>query len=622
MKHFFGVICFLAFGCWIAIGGGTVSPIRDEGPPTGFAAANPAGAHPIPAGARTPARIYNVTDYGAKGNGSNDDTRAIQAAIDAADSAPSGTVWFPNGSYKHTGLIVGSTNTSGNARQSHVSLVGENMIQTVLNYNGLTSGTAIRFQTNKYGAIRNLTISNAVAKGTTTGLLTAGPSGVSGTYSNGNLLEQVLIRGFHYGWATFASGLGTSSEIAAINLNLDSCDTGFYNNDFNGLNFTFLQLSISNCGIGIDASTAGVHVFGGAAANNTTDFHFANGGTNGVYNFRSETATQFVNNTNSSVSLVDCLVEPIRGATAILSAGFLELRNSTINGDVALTAACQLIMTDTMVTSSAIIKANTSQGFGDNRYRIWGCYLNSGSGGPKRVPDRAGILKRDGTLLDNFQFDSLGPTTPKMAFFSATPVAQQNGNAVTALSNYGLVTGATWPAASITGTNTLPDGVLSTNVSLLNAPSNNFTGMLQAGAYKSSDGTTGASVTTAGATFKNGLYVSGTITAAGITVTPKRANYSVLAGDNSTFFTNGGAQGEVDFTLPTAVAGRSYSFYVDAAQTIKIIAGSSTTIQVAGSTSAPAGNITNDTPGGCITLVAISTTKWVASSHEGTWTIK
>jgi hypothetical protein len=104
-------------------------------------------------------------------------------------------------------------------------------------------------------------------------------------------------------------------------------------------------------------------------------------------------------------------------------------------------------------------------------------------------------------------------------------------------------------------------------------------------------------------------------------VSAKTANYSVATGDSNTFFTNTGATGEVDFTLPTAAVGLVYTFYVDAAQTLKVIAGASTTIRVAGSVSAAAGNITNATTGGCITLIAISTTQWVAESSQGTWTV-
>ena len=48
--------------------------------------------------------FYNVKDdaYGATGNGSTDDTAAIQAAINAASAAGGGTVIFPAGTYKIT----------------------------------------------------------------------------------------------------------------------------------------------------------------------------------------------------------------------------------------------------------------------------------------------------------------------------------------------------------------------------------------------------------------------------------------------------------------------------------------------------------------------------------------
>lgn len=45
-------------------------------------------------------------------------------------------------------------------------------------------------------------------------------------------------------------------------------------------------------------------------------------------------------------------------------------------------------------------------------------------------------------------------STQKLGFFGATPVVQQTGNAVTALSNLGLVKSATWPVASISGLGT------------------------------------------------------------------------------------------------------------------------------------------------------------------------
>ena len=49
---------------------------------------------------------YNVKDYGAAGDGAADDTAEIQLAIDAAEAAGGGVVYFPRGTYRHTGVSV------------------------------------------------------------------------------------------------------------------------------------------------------------------------------------------------------------------------------------------------------------------------------------------------------------------------------------------------------------------------------------------------------------------------------------------------------------------------------------------------------------------------------------
>jgi len=101
---------------------------------------------------------------------------------------------------------------------------------------------------------------------------------------------------------------------------------------------------------------------------------------------------------------------------------------------------------------------------------------------------------------------------------------------------------------------------------------------------------------------------------AGRVVTAKTSNYTVLTADKSTFFTNTGASGTINFTLPTAVAGLTYEFYRDAAFSVTITAGASTTIRIGASVSAAAGNASLDAVGSKIVLVAISATQWVGES--------
>jgi len=55
--------------------------------------------------------FYNVIDYGATGNGSTDDTTAIQSVLDAAFTAGGGTVYLPVGTYKISKPLIVRSNT-------------------------------------------------------------------------------------------------------------------------------------------------------------------------------------------------------------------------------------------------------------------------------------------------------------------------------------------------------------------------------------------------------------------------------------------------------------------------------------------------------------------------------
>jgi polygalacturonase len=74
----------------------------------GIAAASTVGiasAATGPAAVITPDAVFNVRDFGATGNGSTNDTPAIERAINAAAGAGGGTVEFPSGTYRAGGTI-------------------------------------------------------------------------------------------------------------------------------------------------------------------------------------------------------------------------------------------------------------------------------------------------------------------------------------------------------------------------------------------------------------------------------------------------------------------------------------------------------------------------------------
>jgi hypothetical protein len=92
------------------------------------------------------AYVYDVKAYGAVGNGSADDTDAIQAAIAAAAAgAYKGVVFFPDGAYNFDETLV---------IPSMVSLVGNGMRNAFLNYMG--SDTAIMLDGVAFVGIRHL----------------------------------------------------------------------------------------------------------------------------------------------------------------------------------------------------------------------------------------------------------------------------------------------------------------------------------------------------------------------------------------------------------------------------------------------------------------------------------
>jgi len=183
--------------------------------------------------------IYNVLDYGATGDGTTDDTAAIQAAWNAAMAATyGGVVYFPAGTYDVTGLNCTST-TSQFAKQ--IVLRGANSLTSriVLNTTGVgidTTGTV------------NLRVENLyIVSGDdapTVGLLLARGSRLNNGNASGHSFSNMHVRGNF-----------TQAAVASIAAEVASWHDCFFEN-VNAAGGVAFFLSAQATGIKLNGSAA------------------------------------------------------------------------------------------------------------------------------------------------------------------------------------------------------------------------------------------------------------------------------------------------------------------------------------------------------------------------------
>lgn len=94
----------------------------------------------------------------------------------------------------------------------------------------------------------------------------------------------------------------------------------------------------------------------------------------------------------------------------------------------------------------------------------------------------------------------------------------------------------------------------------------------------------------------------------------------LVANESGAALTNEGATAANYHTLPTAAAGYRYTFVVQDADGMRVVANTDDTIRVIDKVTAAAGYIESTTIGSVVTLLAINATEWVATSIHGVWT--
>lgn len=141
----------------------------------------------------------SVLDFGATGNGSTDDTAAIQAAMDSFASVGYGDLYFPKGTYKISSALVASFN--GRIRGDGV---GSSVITTTS-----TTASAIRVPYSGYIEITGLDFATSVTKAAGAAISIEGLGGSAGQQTR---IHHNRITGYYYGIDMGNAGYWTISE--------------------------------------------------------------------------------------------------------------------------------------------------------------------------------------------------------------------------------------------------------------------------------------------------------------------------------------------------------------------------------------------------------------------------
>lgn len=103
-------------------------------------------------------------------------------------------------------------------------------------------------------------------------------------------------------------------------------------------------------------------------------------------------------------------------------------------------------------------------------------------------------------------------------------------------------------------------------------------------------------------------------------VTAKTANDTLIASQSYGIFTNAGSAGTVTLSLPTPTAGLEFTFICISAQDFVLNAGGTVQIAIGEIIGTAGGGATCNSPYSTVTIRAVSSTLWVATSSLGSWT--
>lgn len=162
--------------------------------------------------------VINVKDFGAIGNGTTDDTAAVQAAIAAISESQSrrgATLYFPRGQYKLTDTLTITSFATDNA--INIALIGEGWLSTWLDFSSMT-GTkdGIYVPNDQQVSIRGFFVKGSNSSGTRDGIRFGSTAGGSNAVSIFQI-EDVRVQAWgRDGFSHYNSYMGTMTQCYAI----------------------------------------------------------------------------------------------------------------------------------------------------------------------------------------------------------------------------------------------------------------------------------------------------------------------------------------------------------------------------------------------------------------------
>jgi pectate lyase-like protein len=382
--------------------------------------------------------VFNVKAFGAVGNDSTDDTSAIQSAIDAANTAGGGTVWFPKGTYKLTAALKLYSGTTPNiVAYKNITLAGAG--------SSGTNGTILKQYTTATDVIKglndaangaqslnmtiqdiNMTWGTATLTNSGNGLYLAQQSAGGPSFQQWNI-KNVTATNFQgsgkYGFNIESMIVSTLDTCMAV-----TCANGFYLNGASGGAYNSVSTSVTflNC--------------------------YANMGTNGVngYNILDNTYISFVGcacdvgaNSSGTAYLVDgsnsvsfqgCGVE--LNGTATLANGWKIQGGSSQIGLYQSYAYQSKTMVDVYVTGTSV--GVTIVGFQDNSSvsGSTGLKVDAGSSATEIDNSWGGVATPrniNATGIDMILSDSAGNLTTNIANIGTQAVFSGSTSGTTTL---------------------------------------------------------------------------------------------------------------------------------------------------------------------------------------------